>query len=108
MTDRESLRLTFTSDYPDAPAQLLQIFRSSRTGDWVLSARKGYDLRRRFEHPEHRSSHGSLEKEHMLIPFLINTPLPEEAVRSVDVFPTLLTLLGKEVPLGIDGVSLVR
>jgi hypothetical protein len=107
MTDRESLQRTFSSSYPDAPAQLLQIFRSSRTGDWVLSARKGYDLRRRFEHPEHRSSHGSLEKEHMLIPFFINTPLPEGPVRSVDVFPTLLKLLGKDIPTSIDGITLV-
>jgi len=107
MKDRESLNQTFSTDYPDALAQLLQIFRSPRTGDWVLSARKGYDLRRRFEHPEHRSSHGSLEREHMLIPFFANTPLAPGPVRSVDVFPTLLKLMGRNSPAGIDGVPLI-
>ncbi|MFO1519306.1 MAG: alkaline phosphatase family protein [bacterium] len=107
MSDRESLRLTASSEYPDALAQLLQIFRSPRTGDWVISARKGWDLRKRFEHPEHRGSHGGLIKEHMLVPFFCNAPLPSETVRTCDVYPTILKLMGRDVPAGIDGISLV-
>ena len=107
MTDRESLHLTGYSEYPDAPAQLLQIFKASRTGDWVLSAASGWDLRKRFEHPEHHSSHGALLKEHMHIPFYANVPISSEIVRSCDVYPTILKLMGREIPEGIDGVSLV-
>lgn len=105
MTDRESLERTFT-DYPDALAQLLQIFRSHRTGDLVLSAAPGFDLRKRHEVPEHKSSHGSLHREHMKIPIAANVPLPARPIRSVDVFPTVLKLLNRPVPAGIDGLTL--
>jgi len=107
MPDREALRRTAGTNYPDALVQLRQIFRSARTGDWVISASQGWDLRKRFEHPEHRSSHGGLIREQMMIPFFANTPLPQETVRSCDVFPTVLKLTGKEIPPGIDGISLV-
>ncbi len=106
MTERETLDRTITTDYPDALVQLLQIFRSGRTGDLVLSAKKGFDLRQRHEVHEHKSSHGSLHREHMMIPLVTNVTLPNRAVRSVDVFPTILSLLGQPIPGGIDGVSL--
>lgn len=107
MTDRESLHLTDATDYPDAMAQLIQIFRSPRAGDLILSAAKGYDLRLRHEIHEHKSSHGSLHWEHMKVPLVSNRRLPEGPVRSVDVFPTVLGLLGRPIPQGIDGRSLV-
>lgn len=107
ITDRESLHLTFNTDYPDALMQLVQIFRSQRAGDLVLSASKGFDLRRDHEVPEHHSSHGSLHWEHMQVPIVTNVPLPEAPIRSVDLFPTVLTLLGKPVPASIDGQSLL-
>lgn len=107
MTDRESLKLTEKTDYPDAPAQLLQIFRSRRAGDVILSAAKGSDLRLRYEIHEHKSSHGALHWEHMQVPLVTNARLPEGPVRSVDVFPTVLKLLGREIPQDIDGKSLI-
>ncbi|HEX5036548.1 MAG TPA: alkaline phosphatase family protein [bacterium] len=107
MTDREALALTDGTDYPDAPAQLLQIFRSQRAGDVILSAAKGSDLRLRYEIHEHKSSHGSLHWEHMKVPLVTNVRLPEGPVRTVDVFPTVLKLLGRPIPSGIDGISLV-
>lgn len=107
MSLSEALDLTFHTDYPDALVQLSQIFRSPRTGDWTLSASKGWDLRKRFEHPEHKSTHGGLIKEHMLIPFYANAPIPVGPARSVDVFPTVLKLLDREIPKNIDGISLL-
>jgi len=106
MTDRESLERTVKTDYPDALAQWLQIFRSSRAGDLILSASKGNDLRLQYELPEHKSSHGSLHREHMNVPLITNVKLPKQPIRSVDVFPTVLQLLGRPVPSGIDGQSL--
>ncbi len=105
MTDRQSLELTAGTDYPDAPIQLLQIFRSKRAGDLVLSAARGCDLRLRFEVPEHKSSHGSLHWEHMRVPVVTNVRLQEGPLRSVDIFPTVLELLGRPVPSNIDGIS---
>ncbi|MDO8461556.1 MAG: alkaline phosphatase family protein [Deltaproteobacteria bacterium] len=107
MSPREILEKTFDTDYPDAPMQLMQIFRSERTGDVILSAAKGYDLRKRYEVPEHKSSHGSLHREHMMTPFILNAPLQKKMARTVDVFPTLLKLMGREIPQEIDGESLV-
>lgn len=104
----ESLNLTFNSYFPDVFNQLSQLFRSPRSGDVILSAAPGFDLRERYEHPEHRASHGSLCPEHMKTPFLINYPIQMSGYhRSVDVFPTILKLMGRDIPAGIDGRSMI-
>ena len=99
-------RISLETSYPDSPAQLEQLFRSDRTGDLVVFAREGYDLRKRYEWPEHRSSHGSLHKSHMEVPICTNAPLASKWCRTVDVFPTILQLMGHDLPAGIDGRSL--
>lgn len=107
MSADESLARTFDCPYPDVFVQLSQIFDSPRTGDVVISAKAGHDLRERYEHPEHKASHGSLNAEHMRIPFLMNYPVENPFIRSVDVFPTMLKLTGKTIPSNIDGKVLV-
>ncbi len=107
MTSREALEKTYRTDYPDGIVQMLQLFRSSRTGDCVISSKKGWDLRKRFEFPEHHSSHGGLIKEHMLVPFFANVPLPNIPMRTCDIFPTILKLMGRPIPEGIDGIPLL-
>jgi len=103
MSFEEALEKTIDSDYPDALVQLVQIFRSERSGDIILSAKIGYDLRLKWEIPEHKSTHGSLHREHMMTPFCLSYPIGKKSLRSVDVFPTILKLLGKNIPPGIDG-----
>lgn len=103
----EALRLSADGEYPDSLVQLTQIFRSARTGDLVLSAAKGYDLRKRFEYPEHKSSHGAMHDEHMLIPLFSSVKLNRTVVRSADLFPSILKLHGDPIPAGIDGESFV-
>jgi arylsulfatase A-like enzyme len=66
-------------------------------------ANEGYDFRRRFEIPEHRSGHGSLIKAHMHTPLWSNRPLGTVPLRTVDLFPTMLDWLGVTPPGGIDG-----
>ncbi len=44
----------------------------------------------------------------MIVPLVINTKLKKEHVRTVDVFPTILSLLGQPLPENLDGVSLVN
>jgi arylsulfatase A-like enzyme len=106
MSREDALRLTRETEYPDGLVQIAQIFGAPRAGDVVVTARRGWDLRLK-EHREHRSGHGSLHREHMHVPFALNHPFAQGAVRSVDAFPTILKLLGEEIPTGIDGRSLV-
>ena len=94
LSSRETLRKTYNSSYPDGIVQLWQIFKSERTGDLVLSAESGYDLRARYEIPKHHATHGGLIAEHLHIPLATNYPIAEQYIRSVDVFPTVLNLCG--------------
>lgn len=103
----QGLKLTFDSAYPDIFYQMHRLFRSVRTGDVVVSARAGFDLRERFEHPIHKSSHGSIHPEHMRVPLIMNHAIKRDHIRSEDVFPTVLKLLNREIPQGIDGRCLV-
>jgi len=103
----EALRLSFHTEYPDALLQLVQLLESPRSGDLVISAKRGYDLRLRHENPEHCSSHGALFRDHIVVPLCMSVKVKKEFVRTVDVYPTILRLLGKTVPPGVDGVSLV-
>ena len=102
----EILRETQNSDYPDAIAQIVQLFKSPRCGDIVISAETGYDLRKDYEYPEHKSSHGSLKREHMVVPLIINKKINDKNIRTVDLFPTILNYLGKDLIDGIDGKNL--
>ena len=97
LSSRDALRETYDSPYPDGIVQLWQIFKSERTGDLVLSAESGYDLRARYEIPEHHATHGALIAEHLHIPLATNYPIVEQCIRSVDVFPTVLNLCGHNI-----------
>ncbi len=98
----EWLTESLEGPYPDAPAQLLQLFRSRRAGDLVVAAQAGSDLRLDWEIPEHRSGHGSLVAEHMRCVVAINRRVPGP-LRTVDVFPLMVRHLGYATPDGIDG-----
>ena len=104
LSSQEALRETYDSSYPDGIVQLWQIFNGDRTGDLVLSAESGYDLRARYEIPKHHATHGALIAEHMHIPLATNCPIAEQCIRSVDVFPTVLNLCGHNIAEhSIDG-----
>lgn len=102
---RAWLERTWDAPYPDAGPQLIDQFRSSRSGDLVVVAREGYDFRRRFEVPEHKSGHGSMIRSHMQTPLWSSVPLPEHPLRTLDVFPAMLSWLGVAVPDGISADS---
>jgi hypothetical protein len=99
----EWLTRSFDGPYPDAPVQLMQIFRSARTGDLVVAAAAGADLRKDWEIPEHRSGHGGLVPEHMKCVVAVNQPMVGP-IRTVDIFPLVVRHLGYEIPAGVDGV----
>jgi type I phosphodiesterase/nucleotide pyrophosphatase len=100
---RQSLEATAHGPFPDAPFQLLDQFRSQRSGDLLVIAQEGYDFRGRFEVPEHKAGHGSLIRAHMQTPVWSSQPIPEAPLRTVDLFPAMLGWLGEAVPDGIDG-----
>jgi hypothetical protein len=105
-TPREWLQATWDSPYPDAAFQLLDQFRSRRTGDLLVIGQEGYDFRARYELPEHRWGHGSLIRAHMQTPVWSSRPLPATPLRTADLFPGMLSWLGVPVPEGIDGAEL--
>lgn len=93
------------SDYPDALVQLMQLAASSRAGEMLLSATRGWDFRARYEPIPHVSSHGALHREHMEVPLLLNRPAGRVPRRTTDVMPSALAALGLPIPDGLDGVS---
>ncbi|WP_158275255.1 alkaline phosphatase family protein [Pedobacter sp. HMWF019] len=96
---RAALEATFHREYPDAMVQISQLFESKRAGDLIISAKNGYDLRGTWEFPEHKGSHGSLRKEHMVVPMVCNQQgWADHATRTADLFPTLLKWMGKPIP----------
>ncbi|WP_161987569.1 alkaline phosphatase family protein [Arcticibacter tournemirensis] len=105
-THREALESTFDSPYPDALVQIAQLFQSRRAGDVVVGAKRGFDLRDFWEYPEHRGSHGSLDKDHMLVPLLYNQRgWASHPARTADIFNTILKWSGRKVISG-EGESL--
>ncbi|MCD4777028.1 MAG: alkaline phosphatase family protein [Candidatus Aegiribacteria sp.] len=108
LSQMESLEVTMNSEYPDALVQIAQIFSSSRTGDVLVTSKNGYDLRDSWEWPEHHGTHGSLCREHMIVPMIMNrNDWMKREARTADFFPSILKWAGLEVPENIDGVSLV-
>jgi hypothetical protein len=103
----EVLGLTFDGPRPDLLMQLPQLFRAERSGDLLVSARQGYDLRGRWEVPEHRSTHGALVPAQMHVPVVISHPIAADHFRTADVFPTVLRLFGQQPQGEIDGVARV-
>lgn len=103
----ETLSLTMNTNYPDSIVQLKQLFSSNRTGDLVIFAKDGFDLREKHEWPEHKSSHGSISKSHMEVPICTNIKLSSTSCRTVDIFPTILHKLGYDIPRNIDGKVIV-
>jgi len=108
LSDRDMLARSRASGLPDAPRQLLQLFRTSRAGDLALAARLGSDFRGPWEIPEHKSGHGSLIPDHMEVPIAASVRLPSVALRTVDLMPAMLETLGVPVPAGLDGVPFSR
>lgn len=90
----EWLRASYASAYPDAIVQITQLFKSHRCGDIVVLGAPGYDLM----DEGHIGSHGSLEREEILVPVVLAGPgivkKRVEYARTVDVFPTYLEFFG--------------
>ena len=91
--------------YPDAVVQIAMLAGSARAGDVILSATPGYDFRSRYEPIPHRSAHGALHRDHMLVPLLVNRAPARTPRRTTDVFASTLHALGIAPPAVLDGTS---
>lgn len=101
----EVLERTAAGTYPDAPVQLAALCAAARCGDIVISAAPGWDLREKYEPLPHVSTHGSLHRDHLLVPLLLSHPVAGQPRRAVDLFPSMLRVLGASPPPGIDGAA---
>jgi len=104
---RQWLAATHATDYPDLPAQILAYFRAPRAGDIAVFAAPGWDFR-----GANRSGHGGLAPGDMFVPLLLAGPgIPHKRItfaRTVDLVPTVLSLLGGPVTAELDGRSLLE
>lgn len=107
VTEAEAYDITIGSEYPDSIVQIAALARSSRCGDIIVSAAPGWDFRARYEPIPHVSTHGSLRRDHMLVPLLTNRPPRIAPRRTTDVMPSALAALGLPVPALLDGKSFI-
>ena len=85
---------------------VLAYFDGRLAADLVAYPRPGCDVDGWW-----KSGHGGIHDVEMLVPMAIAGPnIPKRtlsAARTVDMMPTILQALGKPVPPGLDGVSLI-
>jgi len=97
--------VTFDSDYPDSLVQIIALAGAPRSGEIILSAARDWDFRAKYEPIPHRSAHGALHREHLLVPLLLSQAATGVPRRTTDVFPSALQLMRRRVPGGLDGTG---
>ncbi|MEO8563133.1 MAG: alkaline phosphatase family protein [bacterium] len=106
-TADDTFDVTRDGDYPDAIVQVATLAGSTRAGDMILSATPGWDFRSRYEPIPHRSAHGALHRDHMMVPLLMNRRAARAPRRTTDLFASALDALGVAAPAEMDGTSFV-
>ena len=86
-------------NYPDAIVQIAELARAPRAGDIILSAAADWDFRSRYEPIRHVSAHGSLRRDHMMVPLLSSHAPKRKPRRTTDLMPSALSALGLPIPL---------
>ena len=94
VSEAEAWERSMHTDYPDALVQIMALNDCSRSGDLILSATRNWDFRGRYEPIPHRSSHGALHRDHMLVPMLTNVSNGTPWRRTQDIFHRAMTHLG--------------
>jgi arylsulfatase A-like enzyme len=106
VTASEAYDATIGGAYPDALVQIAALAGAARSGDCIVSATPGWDFRAHYEPIPHVSSHGSLHRDHMRVPLLMNHPTAGTPRRTVDIMPSIAQLLGITPPT-TDGASFI-
>jgi hypothetical protein len=95
---------TMETAYPDGVVQLASLVLAPRSGDVVISASPGWDLRAAWEPIDHVSSHGALHAAHMRVPLLASRKPGRIPRRTTDLFASLVDVFGASVGT-LDGAS---
>lgn len=95
-SSEDLFELSYNDLYPDAINQICKLFKSSRSGDLFITSKPGYDLREKYEHPEHKSSHGSLHKDHMKVPMASSFKIEDNSLSNIKVFNEILQATGRK------------
>lgn len=107
VTAMDAFDVFANGDFPDALVQIAQLAACERSGDIIVSASPGWDFRERWEPIRHASTHGSLRREHMLVPLITNHAVHGKPRRTADIMPSALDALGLPAAGGLDGTSFV-
>ena len=100
--------VTSRGRYPDSLVQLSLLGASARSGDALVSAAEGWDLRARFEPVPHVSTHGALLRDQMMVPLVVDVPVSRMPQRTTDIVPSALDLLSIGADTPFDGRSFLR
>lgn len=98
------LDATCDLDYPDVPLLAADLLDSACGGDIVLLAAPDFEPWNEGQ----KGLHGNLSYDQVRVPIVMSGPAFRRgakirAARTVDVFPTMVKVLGRRVPEGIDG-----
>lgn len=80
---------TLSTGYPDSVRQLARLVLAERSGDIVISASPGWDLRQDYEPIDHVSSHGALHASHMWVPLISNRRFANAPRQTADLYRLL-------------------
>lgn len=92
--DVEAHERSMGGPYPDAVTQLARLVLAPRSGDLVIGASPGCDLRQGGEPVSHVSTHGALHAAYMLVPLPCNRRPAGTPRRTADLFARLMLALG--------------
>ncbi len=105
MTSREALEYTAATEYPDGIVQALQLFRSTRAGDVILSAAPAFAFAQADE--EELVTHGGLHRANILVPYLTSSAMQvPRTIRTADILPTTMDAMGLSPNHTMDGANL--
>ena len=100
---------TRDSQFPDGVVQIVQLLDAPNSGDLILDAAPFFEP----WDEQQLGLHGALRREHIAVPLFIYSPELEDTKaralfeqgrlpRTVDVYPTILALLGERPPAAIE------
>jgi len=106
MTSRQWLEATTDTEFPDLATGLLSFFDGRLAADLVVFPSPTWDF-----DGWRLAGHGGIRGCEMHMPLMLAGPgVPHvelKTARNVDLMPTLLQVLGKPLPAGLDGQSLI-
>lgn len=91
-----------STPFPDGIVQVLQLFRSRRSGDVLLFTEEDVALSK-AEGEEAPATSGTLQRAHLVVPFLSSVRPVAQIMRTADIFALLLEMLGIEAEHRMDG-----